>query len=157
MLSIGDVAIRGLVVVALALPCPLASLEAQDPLLTAGARLRVTAAGSATPMRTGAFASLTDTTLVLTSGTPIPRASITRLELSRGRKPSIAGGVIGFLLGGAAGGVLACTANRDDYGVFCGGQDDTKLVIGAVVGGAAGAALGALLFRRDRWTPIDLP
>jgi LytS/YehU family sensor histidine kinase len=65
--------------------------------------------------------------------------------------------VVGLLLGAAAGGVIACTANRDAYGVFCGGQDDTKLVIGAAIGGAAGATLGALLFRRERWTAVDVP
>ena len=84
-------------------------------------------------------------------------AEISRVEVSRGRKSGIVGGVVGLLLGAAAGGVLACTANRDDYGVFCGGQDDTKLVIGAAIGGAAGAALGALLFRRERWTPVAIP
>jgi hypothetical protein len=110
-------------------------------------------------METGTFQALTDTTLVLSRGSSfitLPLASITQVEVSRGRKPNVAAGVVGFILGAAAGGVLACTANRDDYGVFCGGQDDTKLVIGAALGGAAGAALGALLFRRERWRAVGV-
>jgi hypothetical protein len=82
-------------------------------------------------------------------------ADITKLELSSGQKPSIAGGVVGYLLGAAAGGAVGCMANRDDYGVFCGGHDDTKVIIGAALGGAAGAALGALLFRQERWAVVD--
>jgi hypothetical protein len=108
-------------------------------------------------MQAGTYRALTDTTLVLSRGgsaIAVPLASITRLEVSRGRKPNIVAGIVGFLLGGATGGVLACTANRDDYGVFCGGQDDSKLIVGAVLGGAVGAAVGALVFRRERWRTV---
>ncbi len=67
-------------------------------------------------------------------------------------------GIVGGVLGAAAGGfALGCLANRDSYGVLCGGQNDTKLAIGAVTGGLAGAALGALLGRRERWRPAALP
>jgi hypothetical protein len=139
---------------------PLASVGAQNAVpLTADTRLRVTAEQSIVRVQTGTFQALTDTTLVLSRGATsvtFPLASIARVEVSRGRKPGIAGGVVGFLLGAAAGGAVACMANRDDYGVFCGGQDDAKLVVGAAVGGAAGAALGALLFRRERWHVIDV-
>jgi hypothetical protein len=146
--------------VVLALCCPLAALDAQDTVLAPGARLRVTSEHRVPRIQTGEYHSLTDTTLVLSRDTSLLAlrlAEISRVEVSRGRKPGIVGGVVGLLLGAAAGGVLACTANRDDYGVFCGGQDDTKLVIGAAIGGAAGAALGALLFRRERWTPVAIP
>ena len=146
--------------VVLALCCPLAVLNAQDTVLAPGARLRVTSEHRMPRIEIGRYHALTDTTLVLSRDTAIlalPLADISGGEVSRGRKPGIAGGVVGLLLGAAAGGVLACTANRDDYGVFCGGQDDTKLVIGAAIGGAAGATLGALLFRRERWTAVDVP
>ena len=143
-----------------ALCWPLVGLSAQDaPPLTADTRLRVRAEQSIVRVETGTYHALTDTTLVLSRETAlvtIPRASITRVEISRGRKPSVAGGIVGLLLGAAAGGALACAANRDDYGVFCGGQDDSKLVLGAALGGAAGAVLGALLFRRERWRPVDV-
>jgi hypothetical protein len=145
--------------VVLALCCPPGVLGAQDATLVPGARLRVTSEHRIPRIETGRYHALTDTTLVLSRDTtllPLPRVDISRVEVSRGRKPGIVGGVVGLLVGAAAGGVIACTANRDDYGVFCGGQDDTKLVIGAAIGGAAGAALGALLFRRERWTEVGL-
>jgi hypothetical protein len=64
------------------------------------------------------------------------------------RKPNVTGGIIGFVVGAAAGATVGCLANKDDYGVFCAGQNDTKVVVGALVGGVAGAAVGALLFKR---------
>jgi hypothetical protein len=150
---------RGLTHAAIALFLSLQSLSAQDTVqVTTGARIRVTE-GPGVLMHTGSYRALTDTALVLSSGASvysIPLGRITEVELSRGRKPSVAGGIVGLLLGGAAGGVLACAANRDDYGVFCAGQDDSKLIIGAALGGAAGAALGALLFRREAWKAVEL-
>jgi hypothetical protein len=72
-------------------------------------------------------------------------------------KPSVLGGVVGALLGGAVGSLsVGCLANRDDYGVPCGGQDDTKFVIGGIVGGLTGGALGALISRKERWDHVDL-
>jgi hypothetical protein len=65
-----------------------------------------------------------------------------------GRRLSVAGGIGGFVVGAVAGALVACHFNRDDYDVFCAGQNDTKVAIGAVIGGATGAALGAYLFRR---------
>jgi MFS family permease len=139
---------------------PLVSVGAQAVVqLTPATRLRVSAESPVGLVQTGSYRGLTDTTLALFTGgslVTIPLADITRVEISRGRKPSLAGGIVGFVLGGAAGGVVACTANRDDYGVFCGGQNDSKLVVGAALGGAVGAALGALLFRREKWRVVDV-
>ena len=58
--------------------------------------------------------------------------------------------MVGAVAGAAIGAALGCLANRDDYGVFCGGQSDTKAVIGAVVGAGAGAWIGAVLPGRIR-------
>jgi hypothetical protein len=144
----------------LALCSPVLPLGAQDTLFAEpGSRLRVTAEERNPRVETGAYRALTDTSLVLfrdNAQIALPLARISRVEVSRGRKPNVAGGIVGFLLGATAGGVVACTANRDSYGVFCGGQNDTKLVIGAALGGAAGAAIGALLFRRERWSVVEL-
>jgi hypothetical protein len=146
-------------IAALVLCLPLASLQGQDAVqLTPATRLRVSAASPLTQVQTGTYRALTDTALVLSGDTAqvtIPLAGITRVELSRGRKPNVAAGIVGFLLGAAAGGALGCAANRDDYGVYCGGQDDTKVIAGAALGGIAGATLGALLFRREQWAVVD--
>lgn len=156
--SIGAMWRRATVLV-LAVCWPLRPAQAQDVPLNEQTRLRVTADSPLTKMQAGTYRALTDTALVLFRGgstMAVPLASITRLEVSRGRKPNVAAGIVGFLLGGAAGGLLACTANRDDYGVFCAGQDDSKLIVGAVLGAAVGAAVGALVFRRERWRTIRL-
>lgn len=79
-----------------------------------------------------------------------PAWDVDQQEASGGTRLSVLGGVGGFVLGAAVGGALGCAANRDDYGVFCGGQDDTKVYVGAAIGAVAGAALGAYLFRGNR-------
>jgi hypothetical protein len=125
--------------------------------LTPGTRLRVTLISPA-QVHVGTFETLRDSTLLL-SGTAasraIPLLNIRQLEASRGPQPGVLGGGIGLALGAVAGGLLGCAANRDSYGVFCGGQNDTKVALGAAIGAAAGAAVGAILFRRERWTTID--
>ncbi len=141
--------------VALALP---ASAQ-QPPQLEAGARVRVTATTFA-GFRVARFQALTDSTLVLAdNGNPfvIPLSAVTQLEWNRSRSPNLLTGAVGLLLGGAAGAAAGCAANRDSYGVFCGGQSDTKVAVGAALGGIAGAAIGSLLFRRDQWVPVALP
>lgn len=144
---------------ALGMAVPPAAAQ-QSSSLTPGARLRVTLLGPGPRIQVGYLRAMDDSTLTLGtagSATAIPLASIDHLELSRGRKLSVPGGVAGLLLGAAAGGTLGCLANKDSYGVFCAGQDDTKLIVGAVLGGAAGATLGALLFRRERWVLVSTP
>jgi hypothetical protein len=80
---------------------------------------------------------------------PAPSSELAHTLRASGRRYSVAGGIGGLVLGAAAGGALGCLANKDGYGVFCGGQDDAKVVLGAAVGAAAGAVLGAVLFRHD--------
>jgi hypothetical protein len=151
------------------------SLSAQDSLQVApGARLRVTvessisdlASGSYTTLpdatrawSTGVFRELTDTTLLLTSGNStlvIPRISIAQLERSLGRRPSVAGGVVGFVLGGAVGGGIACFAKRDSYGVPCMGAGGAPVLLGAGLGGAIGATLLSRRLSRERWSIVEV-
>ncbi|HEU0079986.1 MAG TPA: hypothetical protein VFQ76_20230 [Longimicrobiaceae bacterium] len=145
----------------LALFCLASGVSAQERMpLDTGARVRVTVTGPAPLVRTGTLLALSDTTLHLRSGSlpvAIPLATVVRLDRSRGRALGRTGGVVGFLLGGAAGGIAGCLANRDAYGVFCGGQSDATVFAGAALGGAAGAALGAVLPGRERWSRLDLP
>ncbi len=72
----------------------------------------------------------------------IPRANRQLLEGSLIRRRTVTGGVIGFVVGAAAGAFVGCLANRDDYGVLCGGQGDTKVLVGAGVGAVVGALVG---------------
>ena len=119
-------------------------------------RVRVTMAGAQT---VGVLHSQTDTTITLSTSSGLMHFStplVMRLEQSQGRRPNAVTGVIGMLLGAAVGGVAGCAFNSDDYGVFCGGQDDTKVAVGAVAGGVAGGLAGALLFKRERWQQIPL-
>ena len=139
-------------------PLPLHAQRADT--LHPGDRIRVTVVTPTPRLYVGTYQARTDSALQLQSGgspLTIAMTTVSRLEQSRGRKLSVAGGVLGFLVGGAGGAALGCLANRDDYGVFCGGQSDTKVAVGAVLGGAAGAALGAILFRRERWGPVEAP
>ena len=135
------------------------TVHAQADPVVIGSRLRITTTvGPVT--RIGIFQGTRDSSVLLqTPATSLtfPIGSISRVEVSSGRKLSKTGGVVGFLLGAGAGGfALGCLANRDDYGVLCGGQNDTKFVVGAVAGGLVGGAIGALLFRSERWRPVDL-
>ena len=119
-------------------------------------RVRVTMARSGT-QTIGILQSLTDTSLVLRSDNGLLSFSaqnIARIEQSAGRKPNVTMGVVGLVAGAAVGGVIGCAVNSDSYGVFCGGQDDTKVVVGASLGGFTGGLLGALLFKRERWEPL---
>ncbi len=133
---------------------PLTRVTAQElPPIKVGDRVRVTAPdvnkydGTLQAMRGGA---LTVDTLRITV------ASVTRLDVHRGRKLSVPGGILGFLGGAVVGGAAAWFAFQDDQGAptctneipFC------PLVIGAVAVG--GAAIGALVGRTDRWEEVPL-
>ena len=131
---------------------------AQGPPLVLGARVRVS---TTTPKETrvGLYRGADQANLMLevdASTRTIPRGTIEKLEQSMGKKPNVGMGVVGLLLGAAVGGALGCLANKDDYGVYCGGQDDTKVIVGAALGGIAGAAAGALLFKREGWQAVAL-
>jgi hypothetical protein len=144
----------GALVATLLLQSPIAA--AQGPPLVLGARVRVT---TTTAKETGLYrgADLANLMLEVDATTrTIPRGTIEKLEQSMGKKPNVTTGIVGLLLGAAVGGALGCLANKDDYGVYCGGQDDTKVIVGAALGGLAGAAAGALLFKKEGWQAVTL-
>ena len=131
-------------------------LAAQGPTPALGQRVRVTTSAPSIT-RIGAWRGADGSNVniqVDSTAIAIPRGTITRLEQSMGKKPNVAMGVIGLLFGAGVGGALGCLANKDDYGVYCGGQDDTKVIVGAALGGLAGAAAGALLFKREAWRTV---
>lgn len=138
---------------------PLMSQQTRE--LEPGTRIRVTVAGGESRVHIGLYQMVHDTALVLQAAPAplsIPLGLVRSLELSRGRKPSVVGGGVGLLVGGAIGAVaLGFFGNTDDYGVPGGGQDDTKFLLGGVVGGVIGGAVGAFLFRRERWEPLEFP
>ena len=143
----------------LLLAFPRASPAQQLAPLQLGARIRVVADTFGTGAETGTFQGLNGNTIRMDRGSErfvLPLASVTRLEQSQGKKPNLPAGILGLLLGAGIGGALGCLANPDDYGVFCGGQDDTKVIVGAVLGGVAGGLAGALMFPRERWSAVDL-
>ena len=80
----------------------------------------------------------------------IARRPALQIELDSDRSWSVTGAVVGAVAGAAVGVALGCLANRDSYGVYCGGQSDTKLVIGGLLGAGAGAWIGAVLPGRLR-------
>jgi hypothetical protein len=131
---------------------------AQGPDLVVGTRVRVTR--TTTGRQIGTYRGTDQSALSLQVDTTthrVPRETIAKLEQSMGRKPNVATGIFGAILGAGVGGALGCLANKDDYGVYCGGQDDTKVIVGAVIGGLAGGAAGALLFKKEGWREVPLP
>lgn len=64
------------------------------------------------------------------------------------RRPNLTAGLLGFVIGGVAGAAVGCALNSDDYGVFCGGQDDTRVVVSAAIGGLVVGTAAAFLFGR---------
>jgi len=138
-------------------PVPLRAQKAPD--LASGNRVRVTTATPAATVRIGTVQAFDGDTLTLRSAgssIEIPRSVITRIERSEGRKPNLIAAAIGLVIGATAGGAVGCSANRDDYGVFCGGQSDATVAVGTAIGAATGAVLGGFLFRQERWRELKL-
>ncbi|HET6763371.1 MAG TPA: hypothetical protein VFH27_06855 [Longimicrobiaceae bacterium] len=124
---------------------PLPAQSAAPPAPTPGSRLEPGSTPRLRPASNRVFDPSIATGAVVIAPSRQLAPAVLKTDGSRGY--SVVGGVAGFVVGAAAGGALGCLANRDDYGVFCGGQDDTKVFVGAALGAAVGAALGAVIFR----------
>lgn len=143
----------------LLLVCAAPTLSAQDPVAEPGDRIRVTLLPGQEP-RVGVLEGLRSQEITFRIGSSTETAPLARvklLEVSRGHRPGLLGGILGAVLGVGVGGVVGCLANKDDYGVFCAGQSDTKVAVGALAGALAGGALGAWLGRRERWIAVPIP
>lgn len=139
------------------------ALAAQASALHSGQRVRVKSTSQAVPVMTGVIEAIDADTLFLRHGgtagetvaTPIPMASITGLQVSRGRRSRWQTGLAIGLGAGAAGGAILGGSSEDDL-LFSSGD---KAVMGAVglgvLGGAVGAVAGALT-RTERWESIPI-
>ena len=128
--------------------------EAQARVLPdVGARVRVTSAQIPRGRTVGILGRITRDTVVVT-GHAVSLASISRFELSAGRKSKwLTGMGTGFLGGAALGalsGVIAC--RRTEIPGYC------ALVLGGI-GGGAGLVVGGILgasMQGDRWREVPL-
>ena len=128
-------------------------IAAQEPLAS-GSRVRVTAPECALSGQTATFRALRADTLVLET-TKCPIASVTRLDVSIGRKSNA---VVGFLVGAGLGlvGSLAVCNFTDTCQVFY--DNDVRgdvVTVSGLMGGALGGFVGYLI-KTDRWEEVPL-
>ncbi len=125
------------------LPAPTMTIAQDIAPLATGQRVRVTAPTISNVPIVGAFAHMNaDTFLVETHGdtSRVPRAAVTRLDVSMGQKSNAGKGA---LFGGLLGGGIADL-----------GTSGTCALVGAGGGGLAGLLLGVLIgsaSKSDRW------
>ncbi len=155
---------------------PLAGATAQLPIRK-GARVRVTRPPICPPTDTicvggrplqsvGTFwAWGTDSLIIESNGNALalPLDSVTKLEVSRGQKShTVAGAIIGSLVGGVAVGAIAiATYEECEGGWGCIGDfgPGFAALVGGLVGGLGGGVVGALVGRSiktDRWQEVPL-
>lgn len=150
----------------LSLLAPLVSLSAQvQPSIGPGARVRVTVPSAAIADAVGTWVATADSVMEFRrDGQPdiwrIDPASITRLEMSRGRKSNLGkGAAYGFLagatIGAFVGGVAAEEADHHRWGcpsIECGLKAGAYLGVGW---GILGTFIGAAVIT-DRWEEVPL-
>jgi hypothetical protein len=150
-----------LIVLAVLVAAP-TQIRAQDPPpIDPGARVRVSTSSAADERIVGTLAALQSEALVVdveghSEPVTLPVASVTRLEVSTGRKSKTATGAgIGFGIGAAAGTVLAL--------MFCSDPDNAcgagSFLGGSVLLGLPGAGVGALIgsgIKVERWETVPL-
>jgi len=144
-----------LAVVLTVLPATL--LVAQEPArIVPGAHVRVTAPHLPNGRLQGALTRIDADTLVIGS-TPIARHTLTRVEVSTGRRSRLGRGLgVGFLAGAGLGAILGAGVGNDG-GEFC--TATQCAVAGAAVVGVGGMVLGALvgaMTHTDRWQEVPL-
>lgn len=123
-----------------------------------GARVRI-ASPQLTQGRLVGVLQRTTADSVIVSGHPISRASITRIDVSTGRKSKLLVGMgIGGVVG-AVGGVALAVIDTGANGETCNVDGVEVCSIGGLFGAGAGALLGAVtgaLVRSDVWSTIPL-
>jgi hypothetical protein len=131
------------------------SLLAQDQQAVApGDRIRVTAPAISADRLVGTLTGMRDDTYSMVvegrdGSLAVPIASLTRLEVSRGRKSLVTwGAVVGVLVGGTLSFALINSSEASDARI-------TSAVLFAGLGGLAGA-LGGSYIRYDDWETVPL-
>ncbi|HEU4882767.1 MAG TPA: hypothetical protein VFT45_10990 [Longimicrobium sp.] len=138
----------------LAAPCAADAQAAVEP----GTRVRILAPSAADTLITGTLVAIDSGSLLLaaefdTAGVHVPLSAIRRLEVSAGPRWAGAGGLLGLLVGGAAGYVLFSGCG---YAEAC---TDTR-TIGTAGGAVAGMLLGNVIGRnagRNSWRTVPVP
>lgn len=133
----------------------LPTVQAQAP--TSGTLVRITSPQVPQGRAVGVFERFNGDTVVV-AGLPISRASITRLEVSAGRKSHwLAGMGIGFVVGGGLGALSCVIACPEDTGSDAIKGIETVALggLGALVGLLAGGIVGAFRIS-DRWREVSL-
>ncbi len=139
-------------------------MAAQESLpVEPGVRVRVTAPECELRGQAATFRALRADTLVLET-TECPLASVTRLDVSRGRKShALLGATIG-LAAGALGAVIYCKSadktefyDKGECSTFF-GNDNLTLAFAVIYGGLGGVAGGLVgyLIKTERWEEIPL-
>ncbi|NIN73076.1 MAG: hypothetical protein GTO46_14345 [Gemmatimonadetes bacterium] len=151
----------------LTLAAPTTLIAQQEPPVQAGDRVRVTAPTIDPDMLVGTLVSLRADTCVLKVDDlwlplALPRTSVTKLEVQRGRKSKAGlGAGVGFVTGAVIGGLLGSYWGQESCGwmeIPC-IKKPAATVLGALGFGLAGAGIGALVgsrIRVDRWEEVPL-
>ena len=131
----------------------------QEVMLTPNARIRVKPLTPPTKRVTGSLIAISDDSLSLQVRGQIRRLALTdvsTLQLSAGRKPTVAGTVVGGLTGALAGlwiGASIENATTEGCTEYCGLGGG---LIGFAVGGIGGLFAGYFLLTRERWTDVPV-
>ena len=149
-------------VVLLTLPCTVA--VGQPTALTTGNRVQVTSAAHGADKVVGTVLAIQNDTLVLqvekiTNPIRLPFSAITDIQVSRGQRRQVGGGIVmGGAIGAGVGMLLGFAAGDDDPGILAMSAGD-KAAIGAVLLGVAGAGIGGLVgarSSREKWEHVPL-
>ncbi len=162
---------RSLIVMSTLLLGP-ATLAAQEPIVAAGSRVRLTTKGL--EKVEGTITEWRGDTIVLRPKkgllTEVPMDQVSDLSVVRGRRPNPVGGAVkGMVVGGAAGlAVFGALCGEEDIdpgpddggpGV-CSWSDAWFLLMGtgalAVAGGVVGLVTGTIV-GTDAWRPVAIP
>jgi hypothetical protein len=163
----------GLIQVLMIASIPAPSFAQAVESLTAGTRIRVKTTAP-NEWRVGYIKSVDSSAIVLTprsisenKATPaeaahpwtLPLASVSRVEISRGRGPRTARTIAGAVLGGISGGLLLFVIG--DRATQCTNCDSSGIggIAGPLFGLPIGLALGAIIgfaTTRERWEPVSV-